>query len=114
MEDEKALLGVFPMKGVMRFGKKNNLIPRFIGPFEVLERVGKVAYRTALAPSLLIIHLVFHVFMLRNYHKDKSRVLEFHIVQLDGNLAYEEEPMAILHRQVRKLSTKEIASLKVQ
>ena len=57
---EKVFLWVAPMKGVMRFGKNGKLSPRFVGPFEVLERVGEVAYRIALPSALSGIHNVFH------------------------------------------------------
>ena len=54
-------------KGIMRFGKKGKLAPRFIGPFEVLQQIDKVAYRLALPPQLSLVHDVFHVCMLRKY-----------------------------------------------
>ena len=98
MVGERVLLRVSPMKGVMRFGKKGKLIPRFIGLFEILDRVGDVAYRLALPPSLLAVHPVFHVSMLRRYHGDPSHMLDFNTVQLDRDLSYEEEPVAILDR----------------
>ena len=59
MEGDKVFLKVSPMKGVMRFGKKGKLSPRYIGPFEILEKVGLVAYRLALPPELSSIHPVF-------------------------------------------------------
>ena len=62
---DKGFLLVAPMKGVMRFGKKGKLSPRFVGLFEILERVGEVAYKIALPPTLSGIHNVFHEFMLR-------------------------------------------------
>ncbi|XP_070007877.1 uncharacterized protein [Nicotiana sylvestris] len=102
MVGERFLLRVSPMKGVMRFGKKGKLSPRYIGHFEMLERVGEVAYRLALPPGLSTIHPVFHVSMLQKYHGDPSYVLDFSTVQLDKNLAYEEEPIAILDQHVRK------------
>ena len=102
------------MKGVMRFGKKGKLIPRFIGPFEILSRVGEVAYKLALPPSLSAIHPVFHVSMLRKYISDESHVISLDSVELGPDLTFEEEPIAILDRQIRKLRTKEIASVKVQ
>ena len=58
------------MKGVMRFGKKGKLRPRFIGPFEILSRVGEMTYKLALPPSLSAVHPVFHVSMLRKYIPD--------------------------------------------
>ena len=69
------LLKVSPWKGVLRFGKKGKLSPRFIGPFEILKRVGKVAYELALPPNLQHIHNVFHVSMLRRYHPDMKVTL---------------------------------------
>ncbi|XP_070018330.1 uncharacterized protein [Nicotiana sylvestris] len=75
----------------MRFGKKGKLSPRFIGSFEILRRVGEVAYEITLPLSLAGVHLVFHVSMLWRYHGDPSHVLE--------DLSYVEEPVAILARQ---------------
>ncbi|XP_070045017.1 uncharacterized protein [Nicotiana tomentosiformis] len=102
------------MKGVIRFGKKGKSSPRYIGPFGVLEMVGYVAYKLALPPSLSSVHLVFHFSMLRKYFGDPSHVLDFSIVQLDGDLTYDEQSVAILDRQVQKLRSKNIASVKVQ
>ena len=113
MVGERVLLRVSPMKGVMRFGKKGKLSPRYIGPFEILERVGEVAYRLALPPSLSAVHPVFQDSMLWKYHGDPSHVLDFSSVQVDKDLSYVEEPVAILDRQVRKLRSKNIASVKV-
>ncbi|XP_070041123.1 uncharacterized protein [Nicotiana tomentosiformis] len=100
------LLRVLPMKEVMRFWKKVKLSPRYIGPFEVLERVAEVAYILALPPILSGFYLMFHVSMLPKYQKDQSHVLDFSSVQLDENLAYDEEPMAILDRLIWKLRLK--------
>ncbi|XP_070050631.1 uncharacterized protein [Nicotiana tomentosiformis] len=113
MEDERVLLRVSPMKGVMRFWKKGKFHPRYVGPFEVLERVGEVAYRLAFPPRLTGVHPVVHVSMLRKYYKDPSHVLDFSSVQLDENLAYEEEPVAILDGKIQKMRSKSIASVKV-
>ncbi|XP_070011193.1 uncharacterized protein [Nicotiana sylvestris] len=111
MVGERVLLWVSPMKGVMRFGKKGKLSPRFIGPFEILGHVGEVAYELALPPSLAEVHPVFHVSMLRRYHGDPSHVLDFNSVQLDKDLSYVEEPVAILDRRIRKLRSKNIVSV---
>ncbi|XP_019257746.1 PREDICTED: uncharacterized protein LOC109235959 [Nicotiana attenuata] len=113
MEGEKVLPRVSPMKGVMQFGKKVKVSPRFFGPFEILEKVGEVDYRLALSPSLAGVHPVIHVSVLREYHEDRSQVLDFSMVQLDDNLTYEEESVAILDRQVRKLRSKDIPSMEV-
>ncbi|KAL5540548.1 hypothetical protein UlMin_043251 [Ulmus minor] len=73
---DSVFLKVAPMKGVMRFGKKGKLSPRFIGPFEILERIGKVAYKLALPPELSSVHNVFHVSTLKRYVSDPSHVLK--------------------------------------
>ncbi|KAL5578475.1 hypothetical protein UlMin_020174 [Ulmus minor] len=75
-------LKVAPMKGVMRFGKKGKLSPRYIGPFEILERIGKVAYKLALPSELYTVHNVFHVSMLRKYISDPSHVLESEPIEI--------------------------------
>ncbi|XP_070022122.1 uncharacterized protein [Nicotiana sylvestris] len=114
MVGEKVILKVSPMKSVMRFRKKGKLSPRFIGPFEVLRRNGEVAHELALPPILSSVHPVFHVSMLRKYTGDPYHVLDFSTVQLEGDLIYDVEQTAILERQVRKLRSKDIASMKVQ
>ncbi|XP_073153211.1 uncharacterized protein [Henckelia pumila] len=84
---------VAPMKGVMRFRKKWKLAPRFIEPFEILDRVETLAYRVALPPSLARVHNVFHVSMLRNYVSNLSHVLSFEPLQLSPYMTYEERPV---------------------
>nr|XP_009766338.1 PREDICTED: uncharacterized protein LOC104217731 [Nicotiana sylvestris] len=73
---DKVFLRVSPVKGVMRFGKRGKLSPRFIGPYEVLDRVGAVAYHLALPPELYFIHPVFHLSMLRKCISDSSQYRE--------------------------------------
>ncbi|XP_075080597.1 uncharacterized protein LOC142166080 [Nicotiana tabacum] len=109
----KVFLRVSPMKGVIQFGKKGKLSPRFIGSYEILDRVGAVAYRLALPPELSFIHPVFYVSMLRKCISDSSQVLEAPAIPLDEKLSCEEEPMAIVDRQVRKLRSKKIEFVKV-
>lgn len=86
MECKKVLFKVFPMNGVMRYGKKENPNPRFIGPFKILKSVGEVAYKLAFPPSPSGVRPVFHILMLMKYHEDKLHVLHFHIVQHDEDL----------------------------
>ncbi|XP_069145486.1 uncharacterized protein [Solanum lycopersicum] len=102
------------MKGVMRSGKRDKLSTRYIGSFEVLKRVGDVAYELALPPGLSEVHPVFHVSMLKKYHGDGNFIIRWDSILLDDNLFYEEDPIVILDRKVRKLRSKEIASIKVQ
>ena len=75
-------LKISPTKGVFRFEKKGTLSPRYIGPYEVLNRVGKMAYKLALSDSLSGAHLVFHVSMLRKYILDASHVLKIDEIEL--------------------------------
>ena len=110
---DKVFLKVSPMKGVMRFGKKGKLSPRFVGPFEVLERIGVVAYRLALPPSLSAVHNVFHVSMLRKYISDPSHVLNYEPLQLNQDLTYEEKPVRILDTKEKELRNKRIPLVKV-
>ena len=113
MEGEQVLLKVSPMKGVMRFGKRGKLSPRYIGPFEVLKRVGEVAYELALPPGLSGVHPLFHVSMLKKYHGDGNHIIRWDSVHIDENLSYEEDRVAILDREIRKLRSREIASIEV-
>ena len=80
----------------MRFGKNYKLSLRFIGPYEVIEKMGPVAYRLALPPELEKIHNVFHVSMLRRYKSDPSHVVFSEMIELRLDLTYEEEPVEIL------------------
>ncbi|XP_069144505.1 uncharacterized protein [Solanum lycopersicum] len=98
----------------MRFGKRGKLSPRYIGPFEVLKRLGEMAYELALPPGLSGVHPVFHVSMLKRYHGDGNYIIRWDSVLLDENLSYLEEPVSILDREVRKLRSRDIASIKVQ
>ncbi|KAL5563785.1 hypothetical protein UlMin_033532 [Ulmus minor] len=110
---DSVFLKVAPMKGVMRFGKKGKLSPRFIGPFEILERIGKVAYKLALPPELSSVHNVFHVSMLKKYVSDPSHVLEHEPIQVNEDLTYEEKPVQILDRKDKTLRNKVIPLVKV-
>ena len=93
---KKVFLKVSPWKGVMRFGKKGKLSPRFIGPCEVMEQVGPLAYRLALPPELSAIHDVFHVSMLRKHKSDPNQTLHEVPVEMQEDLYYEEELIEIL------------------
>ncbi|KAJ4717010.1 Retrotransposon protein, putative, Ty3-gypsy subclass [Melia azedarach] len=110
---DKVFLKVAPMKGVMRFGKKGKLSPRFIGPFEILERIGDVAYQFALPPSLSGVHNVFHVSMLRKYIPSSEHVIRYELLHLREDLTYEETPIQILDRKEQVLRTRNIPFVKI-
>ncbi|KAG8481029.1 hypothetical protein CXB51_025732 [Gossypium anomalum] len=110
---DKVFLKVSPWKKVLRFGRKGKLSPRFIGPYEVIEKVGPVAYRLALPPELEKIHDVFHVSMLRRYRSDPSHVVSPTEIELQLDMTYEKEPIKILAREVKQLRNKNVALVKV-
>ena len=89
-------LKIAPMKGVMRFRKKGKLSPRYIGPFEIIEMVGKVTYRLALPPELSSVHNVFLVSMLEKYISDHSHVLEHEPIKVHEDLMYKEQLVKIM------------------
>ena len=104
--DGKVFLKVSPWNKFMRFGRKGKLSPRFIGPYEVIKKVGLEAYRLALPPELENIHNVFHVSMLRRYRSDPSHVVFLEIIELRLGLTYEDEPVKILAQEVKELRNK--------
>ena len=110
---EKMFLKVSPWKKVMRFGKKGKLSPRFIGPYEVIEKAGPMAYKLALPLELEKIHNVFHVLILRRYRLDASHVVSSKTIELRPDLTYEKEAVEILTREVKELRKKRIPLVKV-
>ncbi|XP_070010055.1 uncharacterized protein [Nicotiana sylvestris] len=101
------------MKGSMRFGKKGKVSPRYIGPCEIIRKVGQVAYELDLPSNLESVHIVFHISMLRKCIVDPSIVIPVDDVLVTEQLPYEESPLAILDRLVRRLKTKDVSSVKV-
>ncbi|WMV14089.1 hypothetical protein MTR67_007474 [Solanum verrucosum] len=101
------------MKGVMRFGKKGKLSPRYVGPYQILKRVGKVAYELDLPNELAPVHLVFHVSMLKKCIGDPVSIIPLEGLGVDESLSYIEVPVEILDRQVKRLRNKETAHAKV-
>ena len=110
---EKVYLKVSPWKKVMRFWRKGKLIPKFIRSYEVIEKVGLVAYKLTLPQDLEKIHNAFHVSMLRRYRSDPSHVVSSEIIELRLDLTYKEEPIEILAREVKELRNKRIPLVKV-
>ncbi|KAK6140580.1 hypothetical protein DH2020_025679 [Rehmannia glutinosa] len=111
---DNMFLKVAPIRGVIRFGDKGKLKPRYIGPFEILKRVGDLAYQLVLPPRLSGVHDVFHTLMLRKYVHDPSHIVNYEDLQISNDLSYEEAPKAILERKVHKLRNKDMSLIKVQ
>ncbi|XP_050938643.1 uncharacterized protein LOC127148600 [Cucumis melo] len=106
-------LKVVPMEGVLRFEKKGKLSLRFVGSFEILERIDPIAYRLALPPYFSAVHDVFHVSMLRQYMADPTHVVDFKPLHINENLSYKEQPVKILARDIKMLRNRGIALVKV-
>ena len=102
-----------PKRGVVRFGKRGKPSPRFIGPFEILERVGTVAYRLALPPSMSGVHEVFHVSMLRKYTPDPAHVMDWGQIEVDTDGTFEEGPVCILDSCDQVLRRKTVRLVRV-
>ncbi|XP_073275403.1 uncharacterized protein [Primulina huaijiensis] len=115
---EKAYVKVSPMRGVVRFSKAMKLNPRYVEPFEILEKVGTLAYRLALPPNMSRIHNVFHVSQLRKYISDPSHVLEVEPLIIESNLGeelkYEEVPIRIVDTKNQVLRQRIIPYVNVQ
>ena len=94
---------VSPWKGVLRFGKKRKLSLRYIGPYEILERIGTLTYRLDLPPELSWIHNVSHIIMLRTYVPYQSHILRPKPVELQTYLTYAVEPIQILSREIKQI-----------
>ncbi|KAA0063140.1 ty3-gypsy retrotransposon protein [Cucumis melo var. makuwa] len=110
---DMVFLKVAPMKGVLRFEKKGKLSPRFVGPFEILERIGPLAYHLALPPSFSGVHDVFHVSMLMRYIVDLTHIVDFELLQINEDFSYEEQSVEILAREIKMLHNRGISLVKV-
>ena len=110
---DHVFLKVMPKRGVVRFGKRGKLSPRFIGPLEILERIGTVAYRLALPPSMTGVHEVFHVSMLRKYTLDPAHVVDWGQIEVDTDGTYEEGPVCIVDSRDQVLRRKTVRLVRV-
>ncbi|KAJ9546505.1 hypothetical protein OSB04_019048 [Centaurea solstitialis] len=111
---DRVLLQVSPWKGLIRFGKKGKLSPRFVGPFNILERIGPVAYRLDLPPELSNIHDTFHVSNLKKCLSGETVVLPLEEIQIDEQLRTMEEPIEIFDRETKRLRHSRIPIVKVR
>ncbi|GJR29566.1 hypothetical protein Tco_1105798 [Tanacetum coccineum] len=101
-------------KSVVRFGKKGKLTPRFVGPFEIIEKIGPVAYRLYLPEELDGVHDPFHVSNLKKCLADPTLQVPLDEIQVDAKLNFMEEPVEILEREFKKLKRSRIAIVKVR
>jgi hypothetical protein len=109
----RVFLKVSPTRGVMHFGKKGKLNPRFIKPFEIIQRVEKLAYRIALPSDLVGMHDIFHISMLRKYIANPDVVMEYEPLEIQEGLTYVEKPVKIVDKKEQVLCTKMIPIIKV-
>ncbi|XP_028071098.1 uncharacterized protein LOC114273494 [Camellia sinensis] len=110
---DHVFLKILPTRRVIRFGKRGKLNPCYIGPFEILERIGPVVYRLALPPELSNVHNVFHVSMLRRYLRDPEDVVDYENLEVQEDLSYKKQSVQILDCRDQVLRNKTIPLVKV-
>ncbi|KAD7116958.1 hypothetical protein E3N88_04226 [Mikania micrantha] len=111
---DMVLLKVSPWKGVVRFGKKGKLAPRYVGPFKILERIGKVAYKLELPPEFSNVHPTFHVSNLRKCLADQDLQVPLDDIRVDDTMHFIEKPIEIMDREVKKLKRSRMPIVKVR
>ncbi|GJV13227.1 putative reverse transcriptase domain-containing protein [Tanacetum coccineum] len=111
---DKVMLKVSLWKGVIRFGKRGKLNPRYIGPFKIIAKVGTVAYRLELPEKLSRVHSTFHVSKLKKCMADEPLAIPLDEIQIDEKLHFIEEPIEIMDREVKRLKQSRILIVKVR
>ncbi|GJR93261.1 hypothetical protein Tco_0265435 [Tanacetum coccineum] len=111
---DKVMLKVSPWKGVVRFGKRGKLNPRYVGPFKVLKKVREVAYKLELPKELSRVHNTFHVSNLKKCHADEPLAVPLDGLHLDDKLHFVEEPVEIVGHEVKRLKRSRIPLVKVR
>ncbi|GKB25633.1 putative reverse transcriptase domain-containing protein [Tanacetum coccineum] len=111
---DRVMLKVSPWKGVVRFGKRGKLNPRYVGPFKVLAKVGKVAYKLELPQELSRVHHTFHVSNLKKCYADEPLVMPLEGIHVDDKLQFVEEPVEIMEREIKHLKRSRIPLVKVR
>ncbi|GKA14523.1 hypothetical protein Tco_0694169 [Tanacetum coccineum] len=103
---DRVMLKVSPWKGVVRFDKRGKLNPSYVGPFKVLAKVGKVAYRLELPQELSRVHHTFHVSNLKKCYADEPLATSFEGIHVDDKFQFVEEPVEIMEREIKRLKQK--------
>nr|GEX25639.1 putative reverse transcriptase domain-containing protein [Tanacetum cinerariifolium] len=111
---DRVMLKVSPWKGVVRFGKRGKLNPRYVGPFKVLTKVEKVAYRLELPQELSRVHHTFYVSNLKKFYADEPLVMSLEGIRIDDRLQFVEEPVEIMEREIKRLKRSRIPLVKVR
>ncbi|GKE09643.1 hypothetical protein Tco_1413194 [Tanacetum coccineum] len=111
---DRVMLKVSPWKGVIRFGKRGKLNPRYVGPFKVLAKVGKVAYRLELPQELSRVYHTFHVSNLKKCYADEPLAMPLEGIHVDDKLQFMEEPVEIIEREIIRLKRSRIPLVKVR
>ena len=110
---DHVFLKVMPKRGVVRFRKRGKLAPRYIEPFEILERVGAVVYWLALPPSSTCVNKVFHISMLRKYTPNPTHVVDWGVITVDIDETFEDGPVRIMDSRDQVLRCKTVRLVKV-
>ncbi|GKE90655.1 hypothetical protein Tco_1571750 [Tanacetum coccineum] len=110
---DRVMLKVLPWKGVVPFGKKGKLAPRYVGPFKILERIGPIAYRLRFSEELSGVHDTFHVSNLKKCFADASLHVPLDEIKIDKTLHFVEEPVEIMDREIKSLKRRKISLVKV-
>ncbi|GJW81190.1 hypothetical protein Tco_0145165 [Tanacetum coccineum] len=110
---DRVMLKVSPWKGVVQFGKRGKLNPRYVGPFKVLAKVRKVAYKLELPQELSIVHHTFHVSNLKKCYADEPLVMPLEGIHVDDMLQFVKEPVEIMEWEIKRLKQSRIQLVKV-
>ncbi|GJX87471.1 putative reverse transcriptase domain-containing protein [Tanacetum coccineum] len=111
---DRVMLKVSPWKGVVRFGKRGKLNPRYVGPFKVMEKVGSIAYKLELPQELSRVHNTFHVSNLKKCYSDEPLAVPLEGLHVDDKLRFVEEPIEIIDQEVKRLKQSRIPIVKVR
>ncbi|GJV18823.1 putative reverse transcriptase domain-containing protein [Tanacetum coccineum] len=110
---DRVMLKVSSWKGVVHFGKRGKLNPKYVGPFKVLEKVGSISYKLKLPQELSRVHNTFHVSNLKKFYADEPLAVPFDGLHIDDKLHFVEEPVKIMDREVKRLKQSRIPIIKV-